>query len=131
MLLPFLSRLSLSFFTLLLTINYRLTKYLENINFVPKIAEKVSGKPVRTRLSDKDRKALKVYMILVFIVESMVIVWMQDHVIPFNFIYSTEIFNFVRACRNSNSQKSDILPARHIFDKVLQRNKTAHIHKRL
>ena len=46
----------------------------------------------------------------------------MDHVVPFNFIYQTEIFNIVLACINCNSKKSDRLPTKKIFDRVKDRN---------
>lgn len=43
--------------------------------------------------------------------------------IPFNFIYQTEVFNVVPACINCNSRKSDRLTAQEIFNRVIERNR--------
>ena len=47
----------------------------------------------------------------------------MDHVVPFNFIYQTEVFNIVSACINCNSRKSDRLPKQEIFNTVKERNR--------
>src|SRR5690606_31184254 len=47
----------------------------------------------------------------------------MDHVIPFNYLYQTEIFNIVPACNTCNSSKSDRLPTLEIFERVIERNK--------
>lgn len=47
----------------------------------------------------------------------------MDHVIPFNFIFQTELFNIVPACRECNNVKSDRLPIKDVFDMGKERNK--------
>ena len=46
-----------------------------------------------------------------------------DHVIPFNFVFSTEAYNCVLACQQCNCTKSDLLPVEPIFCDVLDRNR--------
>ena len=46
-----------------------------------------------------------------------------DHVIPFNYVFSTEPYNCVIACQQCNCQKSDMLPERAYFEQVLDRNR--------
>ncbi len=52
-----------------------------------------------------------------------------DHVIPFNYIFSTDAYNCVAACIRCNSSKSDRLPRQELFDDVLDRN-TRFLNKR-
>ena len=45
-----------------------------------------------------------------------------DHVIPFNFVLSTDLYNCVLSCQRCNCQKSDTLPERGRFAEVVARN---------
>ncbi len=45
-----------------------------------------------------------------------------DHVIPFNYVFSTDIYNCVLACQQCNCIKSDMLPEIKFFDDVIGRN---------
>lgn len=45
-----------------------------------------------------------------------------DHVIPFNYIFSTDAYNCVASCIRCNLSKSDRLPQRELFDNVIDRN---------
>ncbi|WP_458747545.1 HNH endonuclease [Candidatus Nitrosocosmicus sp. T] len=47
----------------------------------------------------------------------------MDHVIPFNYVYQTEIFNIVPVCNTCNSSKNDRLPTLKIFERVVEKNK--------
>ena len=102
-----------------------ITRYLEKINFVPRIAEKVSGNIPRTYLTDEEKQIiLKIHESCFYCgVKPSNYYYCMDHVIAFNFIFQTEIFNIVPACPDCNSRKSDRLPTQEIFDKVKQRNK--------
>ncbi|ALI37230.1 hypothetical protein NMY3_03043 [Candidatus Nitrosocosmicus oleophilus] len=53
----------------------------------------------------------------------------MDHVIPFNYLYQTEIFNIVPACIACNSSKNDRLPIQEIFERVKNRNDRLVIRK--
>ena len=46
----------------------------------------------------------------------------RDHVIPFAFVGSDELYNSVPACTECNSKKSDDLPEQDVFKKVIERN---------
>jgi len=43
---------------LLAALNFMITRYLEKINFVPRIAEKVAGSIPRTHLNNKEKTIL-------------------------------------------------------------------------
>jgi HNH endonuclease len=106
------------------TINFVLTRYLERINFSPRTTEKVRGMPARDHLTAKEKKEfLKFHGNACFYCGKLVERCHIDHVIPFDYLFSTEIFNSVPACANCNSQKLNRLPTEGIFAKVLERNK--------
>lgn len=48
----------------------------------------------------------------------------RDHVIPFAFVGTDELYNSVPACTKCNGEKSDALPDEDRFEKVIKRNKT-------
>ena len=116
-------------------LNYKLTKYLESINDIPFIAEKilidVPRKPLSTndRINyDKEYKELKTVDCFYCKGEhckdelpSSELA--RDHVIPFNFSPRQELHNSVPACVNCNSSKRDRLPNQDLFNRVLDRNK--------
>jgi len=47
----------------------------------------------------------------------------RDHVIPFDFVLSDELYNSVPSCKTCNSEKSNKLPHPKILDAVIRRNK--------
>ena len=104
-------------------INYVLTKYLERINFSPRIAEKVRGIPTRDHLTIREKEVILEFHDACFYCGRVVERYHIDHVIPFDYLFSTEPFNSVPACSHCNSQKLNRLPTEVIFAKVLERNK--------
>jgi hypothetical protein len=105
-------------------INYVLTRYLERINFSPRIAEKVRGIPARDHLTAREKEELLMFHgNACFYCGKPVERYHIDHVIPFDYLFSTELYNSVPACANCNSQKLNRLPTEEIFAKVLERNK--------
>jgi 5-methylcytosine-specific restriction endonuclease McrA len=58
-----------------------------------------------------------------FYCNAKALTYYMDHMIPFNFIYQTEVFNVVPACINCNSRKSDRLATQEIFNRVIERNR--------
>ena len=100
-----------------------ITRYLEKINFVPRIAEKVSGKIPRTLLTYEEKQTILKIHDSCFYCNAKILNYSLDHVVPFNFIYQTEIFNIVPSYINCNSLKSDRLPTQKIFDEVKIRNR--------
>jgi hypothetical protein len=108
-------------------INYILTRYLEKINVLPRIAEKISDSYKRTHLNQEDRRLLLQKANGCFYCKRQENVYHMDHVIPFNFVYETKIFNIVPACSSCNRKKWDRLPVPNIFDKVKERNENLTI----
>jgi hypothetical protein len=107
---------------LIAALNFMITRYLEKINFVPRIAEKVSGNIPRTLLTSEEKRIILNMHDSCFYCNGKALSYYMDHVIPFNFIYQTEIFNIIPACINCNSRKSDRLPTQEIFNRVKERN---------
>ena len=119
-------------------LNYKLTKYLESINDIPFIAEKILIDVSRKPLSPKDKKNYeKEYgskkepkIIECFYCkgkhcedELPPSELAREHVIPFNFSPRQELHNSVPACVNCNATKHDRLPNQDLFNRVLDRNK--------
>lgn len=104
--------------------NYILTRYLEKINFAPRIAEKVLGKIPRDYLGEKEEKILLKIHDSCFYCPKKEDVYHFDHVIPFDYVFHTDIFNMVPACAECNLKKSNRLPERSIFDLVIKRNES-------
>ena len=113
--------------TLTYGLNYVTAKYLEKINNnVPNITSKVEYDPTkraRTALNSEIQLKMKKWQ------ESKCLYCKNefqthhvDHVIPFNFVFSTELFNCVLACQQCNCTKSDMLPDKSLFADVLERN---------
>lgn len=103
-------------------LNYTITRYLEKINFVPRIAEKVSGNIPRSFLNEKERQIILSLSNFCFYCKEKPGIHM-DHFIPFNFIFQTELYNMVPACQDCNSSKNDRLPYQKFFELVKERNR--------
>lgn len=106
-------------------LNYMITRYLENINFIPRIAEKVSENIPRSFPDVREKNIILNLQKSCFYCPNT---WDKhspryDHVIPFNYIYQTELFNIVAACSKCNSSKNDRLPSGDLFERVKDRNK--------
>jgi 5-methylcytosine-specific restriction endonuclease McrA len=114
---------------LIAALNFIITRYLEKINFVPRIAEKVSGNIPRTYLTNNEKQIIVKMHDSCFYCNSKTGNYFMDHVISFNFVYQTEIFNIVPACSSCNSKKSDRLPTQEIFNNVKERNRNLTLRK--
>lgn len=104
-------------------LNYTITRYLERINFAPRIAEKISGYIPRDGLTLPKKNIILSMHNECFYCHNICNDYDMDHVIPFHYIYQTELFNIVPACAGCNSAKSDDLPSQELFEEVKERNK--------
>lgn len=109
-------------------LNYKLSVLLEKLNkSIPHIAMKVDAESYPPRklslasekILDYEQECRCFYCDRRYIVPKKRHI---DHVIPFNYIFSTEVYNCVAACVTCNLSKSDVLPESSIFDSVLDRN---------
>ena len=111
-------------------LNYRWAQLLEMYNTVPRISSKVRG------LSDNKlrRKSLREYKeILLTMYDGNPIDFYTgkileendisiDHVIPWSFMYSDDIWNLVLTSKSNNSKKSNMIPSVQIINRLKERN---------
>lgn len=106
-------------------LNHVMAKYLEKLNcLTPLITNKIDSESAkRTNLkSELQLEMSKWQNTQCFYCKNKLNKPHVDHVIPFNFIFSTDLYNCVLACQQCNCTKSDMLPHRDFFDNVLERN---------
>ena len=117
-------------FVLSQLLNYKWAQLLERYNHSPKIASKVKG------ISDntiKRNNLTKYKNVLLQYTNYQPIDFYTgevldendislDHVIPWSFMYSDDIWNLVITSKSNNSSKSNSVPTQEIIDKLKQRN---------
>ena len=113
-------------------LNFKWAQLLEKFNFAPKSANKVSNlslnKIKRNTLTKFKEQLLKQFedgKIIDFysgeeISEDDITL---DHVIPWSFMYSDNIWNLVITSKSKNSSKSNKVPSKEDIDKLKLRNK--------
>lgn len=119
-------------FVLSQLLNYRWAQLLERFNNSPRIASKVRGisdnKIRRNNLKKykdvllsqmKDGKVLDFYSGDVLEENDISV----DHVIPWSFMYSDDIWNLVITSRSNNSSKSNSIPSEEVIRKLEERNR--------
>ena len=112
-------------------LNYKWAQLLEKFNFCPKIVNKVNGiseaKLSRNSLSKYKEELLKEFT------SGKVIDFYSgeeldpsdisiDHVIPWSFMYSDDIWNLVVTSKSNNSSKSNTIPSEEIIKRLKERN---------
>lgn len=119
-------------FVLSQLLNYKWAQLLESYNHSPKIASKVKG------ISDntiKRNNLTKYKNVLLQYTNYTPIDFYTgevldendislDHVIPWSFMYSDDIWNLVITSKSNNSSKSNSVPTQEIIDKLKQRNQS-------
>lgn len=112
-------------------LNYKWVQLLEGFNYAPKIANKIKGisntKLKRNSLKKyKDAlvKEFKNGVILDFYTDEPLSIneISIDHVIPWSFMYSDDIWNLVITSKSNNSRKSNSIPSKEIIKKLKERN---------
>lgn len=113
-------------------LNYKWAQLLENFNFAPKIVSKINGisnaKLKRNNLSKYKEELLKQFK------EGKIIDFYTgkelsyddisiDHVIPWSYMYSDDIWNLVITSKSYNSSKSNSIPTHETIKKLKERNK--------
>tara|TARA_B100001123_G_C15186475_1_gene977525 strand:+ start:219 stop:1268 length:1050 start_codon:yes stop_codon:yes gene_type:complete len=109
-------------------LNYKLTHYLESINNSPRISEKILLNPKRPELKSQEKKQMWEHnppgLDSCFYCGKSEKSFAIDHVVPFDYVLDTKLFNSVPACNNCNCTKSNKLPDREShFQDVLERNR--------
>lgn len=111
-------------------INYRWTQMLENFNTSPRLSKKV-------RIIDEDqirRKPLGKFSSYIKIENPGCICFLCgktinsetpaiDHVIPWSYLYSDDLWNLVFAHQTCNSSKSNVIPSEEMIQQLENRNK--------
>lgn len=113
-------------------LNYKWSQLLEKFNYAPKIANKVSSisdaKLKRESLTKyknelmkefKDGVAVDFYSGKPLKDDDISV----DHVIPWSFMYSDDIWNLVLTSKSNNSSKSNSIPSEDNINKLKERNK--------
>ena len=111
-------------------LNYKWTQLLEKFNFQPKIASKVSGisnnKIRRNNLTKYKNELLKEFngkAIDFYTGEELSPNDISvDHVIPWSFMYSDDIWNLVLTSKSNNSSKNNSIPNEDVINKLKKRN---------
>ena len=112
-------------------LNYKWAQLLEKFNYAPKIASKVNNiseaKLKRESLLKYKKELMKQFEDGVAIdfysgkplPDNDISV---DHVIPWSFMYSDDIWNLVLTSKSHNSSKSNSIPSENIIKKLKERN---------
>ena len=113
-------------------LNYKWAQLLEKFNFCPKIVNKVNGisesKLRRNSLNEYKKQLLKEFndgnVVDFYTGEQLELKNISiDHVIPWSFMYSDDIWNLVITSKSNNSSKSNTIPNEEIINKLKDRNK--------
>ncbi len=114
-------------------LNFKWTQLLEKYNFVPMLSNKVSaisnGKIDRNNLKKykdqlikefKDGNIKDFYTGETLSYNDATV----DHVIPWSFMYSDDIWNLVLTSKSNNSRKSNVIPSKEVIDRLKVRNES-------
>ncbi len=107
-------------------LNNSLAKYLEKLNrMTPQIANKIdNGLKNRTILKTEIQLWLnKQQDSKCFYCKNKLDRPHVDHVIPYNYVFSTDPYNCALTCQQCNCTKSDMLPHKDLFDNIIERNR--------
>lgn len=112
-------------------LNYKWAQLLEKYNYAPKIVNKVNSiseaKLRRESLTKYKNELMKQFA------DGVAIDFYSgkplddndisvDHVIPWSFMYSDDIWNLVLTSKSNNSSKSNSIPSEEVIEKLKQRN---------
>lgn len=115
---------------LTIILNFKWAQLLEEYNSAPKINKKVAG----ASQSEIKRNSLKKFISsLLLITDNKPIDFYSgkelskdditvDHVIPWSFMYSDDIWNLVLTSKSNNSSKSNSVPFESVIEKLKARN---------
>lgn len=112
-------------------LNFKWTQLLEKYNFVPMLSNKVTaisnGKIDRNNLTKYKNQLIKEFAdgkIIDFYTgeELSYSEATVDHVIPWSFMYSDDIWNLVLTSKSNNSSKSNVVPSEEVINRLKERN---------
>lgn len=119
-------------FVLSQLLNYKWVQLLEKFNNSPRISSKIKGisentikrnnlnKYKKILLENNKYKPIDFYTGEVLDENDISV----DHVIPWSFMYSDDIWNLVLTNKSNNSSKSNHIPSQEIIEKLKERNQT-------
>lgn len=104
-------------------LNHMIAEYLEKCNSSPNISTKLEEKILRSTLKKDDfARIISLQNSCCFYCGNKVQSFAQEHFIPWNFIFDTQNFNIIAACKACNSSKNDKLADYKYLKKLLDRN---------
>ena len=112
-------------------INYRWVQKLELVDGSPRLSKKVIGVDRDNKPSRKSLKPFRKYLDLINPERRCFISGEKipehelsvDHVIPWSYMFSDDLWNLVYVSSSKNSSKSNRLPSEELISKLEQRNK--------
>ena len=111
-------------------LNFKWAQLLEKFNYAPRIVEKINGiselRIRRNNLTKYRNELIKQYSISPVdfytgreLTNDNISI---DHVIPWSFMYSDDIWNLVITSKSNNSTKSNSIPSEYSIDRLKKRN---------
>ena len=110
-------------------VNYRWSLILETFNSSPRINKKVRIMDERIvkrnslasfkKYLDLENPEHRCFICGKIVDENELSI---DHVIPWSYMYSDDLWNLVYVCKHCNSIKSNVIPSKHEIDRLKERN---------
>lgn len=101
-------------------------KFLERRNFgIPRLAEKIGGGALGPRDQGRFKKYLRAFSNRCFYCNKILAPGPDthvDHVLPYDYVGATDLWNLVLACQECNCTKSSGLPPEHYIRRLERRN---------
>jgi len=100
-------------------------KFLEKINFTPRLISKIEtlNNPKRSSLKKYKNKLKSIDKNKCFYCGKELSEFHIDHFIPWSYVYEDKEWNLVLSCSDCNRNKKDYLPTEQCIKKLLNRNK--------
>ena len=105
-------------------LNHMIARYLENCNSSPNISTKLEEKiPRKTLKKSVFDSIISLQDSRCFYCTNKFEEFAQEYFLPWNFLFQTESFNIIAACKTCNSSKNDRLPHEKYLKLLIDRNK--------
>lgn len=103
--------------------NHMIAAYLEKFNLAPNISRKLQEMQLRTTLGKTEfKEIINLQQSRCFYCNESRTEFVQEHFIPWNYLFDTQSFNIVAACTKCNSSKNDKLADEKYLQKIIDRN---------
>lgn len=111
---------------LLCVVMWQWLKFLEKVNIgMPRLSEKIDGSVFGPRDQNNYRKELRMLEDRCFYCNAILRKGRDthvDHVLPYDYVGNTDMWNLVLACQRCNSTKSNKIPSEQFIEKLKERN---------